>query len=280
MSSIFRDIIISYLEYLKDWQQYADQKSFLATLLLDEFKYVCEPIPSDTAHTASNETVMTMDTLTALLASYNNMKKDSLFIRFEETIASMGYFHGHLNKEKLGKYADCLTYFETKIKDKNLAEADFQVLLVALIEEERKASGCTQSMDQVLLSSTMWDDLNVALLKPAKQVTVDNTTSARDRKMAMIKELLETKAKHGPNIKYTFALFSVSFASIVLVALSTTVRESPYLFRVLWALAYAINAVTVSIPGTAFCFYFAPASALFSVFFGWWIPDHTFCGHN
>lgn len=249
MSAILRDIIISYLDYLKDLPQFADQRALLTTFLRDEFKYICEPVPCITALTSNNDGVMTTDVLAELIASYNGVKKDLLFNRFEETIACMGYFHGQLNNERLSKYANGLTYFNAKLKDTNLPEAHFQALLVAFIEEERGASGCSESMDQVLMSATIWDDLNVSLLKPARQVTVDNTTTARDRKLAMIKELLDTKAKHGPNIKYTFALFSVSFASIVMVALSTTVRESPYLFRVLWVLAYAINAVTVSIPG-------------------------------
>lgn len=233
-----------------------EQQAYLVSFLKEEFNYIHDPpSPSKALNSAGSNDILTIDILHRFVSSYKEVKTDPSFIRFEKTIASMGYFHGHLNKEKLGKYIDCVVYYTEKIKNEKLSEADFQKSLVTLIEIERKASGCGQPIDQVLLSSTIWDDLNVALLKPARQVTVDDSTSARDRKLAMIRDLLETKAKHGPNVKYTFALFAVSFASIVMVAMSTTVRESPYLFRVLWALAYAINAVTVSIPGN-YCYYF------------------------
>jgi hypothetical protein len=187
--------------------------------------------------------------VSAFIKLHNEVYKSEKYAALLRTVADMGYFLGHRTSEKLLKHMAFTTMYAEKVHGKFVPELEKHKLLAELMESQQRTTGEGVPISEVLLSSTIWNDLDVALLKPAKQVVIDRHTTSGDHGMQMIQEHIERRAKAGPDMKFTFCLFAVSFLSIALVAASNNVRESPYLFRVLWVLAYAINVVTVSIPG-------------------------------
>ena len=135
------------------------------------------------------------------------------------------------------------------------------------------------SVKEAMRYHTLSDDVAVICLKPIRQVSVDSkiappirpvgpaksrsktaaaaaqtaaalaAAAAEEKALSLIKGELDRRARRGPNLRSTCALFAVAFVCIGAVATSVTVVESPTLYRVLWVATFALNVATVCIPG-------------------------------
>jgi hypothetical protein len=190
-----------------------------------------------------------VDILHKFFFNLRSAKGEALFVPYIAILKNSGYYTGSSAKV-LRKLINSTIYYVEYIKGKALSESRFLEaidLLLAQGENDINDAGIARNLK--LQTSSLWDEINVSLLKPAKQATLTSTSVSNNDALSHISTIIKTRALKGPPIKVTFALFSLSFTSIFLVAVSNSVRESPYLFRVLWLLAFAINVVTVSIPG-------------------------------
>lgn len=103
--------------------------------------------------------------------------------------------------------------------------------------------------DSLVTTSTVWEDLEVAAMHPQVQVLMDKGTIASDPILESLAAEIETRSLKGPNLFFSCSIMMIAFASIAMIASSTSVKESPYLFRLLWVLAFMINVFSVSMPG-------------------------------
>jgi hypothetical protein len=197
-----------------------------------------------------------VDILQKFSFSLRGIKDEALFVPYIDKIEKLGYFGSSCGSsaKALRKIINGVIYYVEYIKFKNLSESRFEEAVTLLLEaqvqtDEADLNDAGIPRDLKLQTSSLWDEINVSLLKPAKQKTLTPSTVTQNDALSHISTIIKTRALKGPPIKVTFALFSLSFTSIFLVAVSNSVRESPYLFRLLWLLAFAINVVTVSIPG-------------------------------
>lgn len=117
------------------------------------------------------------------------------------------------------------------------------------LAEANKNSNTTQPTT-IITTTSVWEDLKVVVMQPHEQISIDNKiVSSENPILLQMQEEINLRALRGPNIKYSFSILLIAAISIGLVSYSNSVRESPWLFRILWALAYAINIIAVSIPG-------------------------------
>jgi hypothetical protein len=250
MEAMLVDCWLDFLSHVQITDPNAPLGKLVLKFLSTQLKYGHGiPTPRTTMDIAFNVPGLDAENVSAFIRLHEQVYQSAEYADLLRTVADMGYFLGYRTSEKLLKHIAFTKMYVAKIFGKGLSELDKQKFLSELMESQQRPTGEDIPISEVLLSSTIWNDLDVALLKPAKQVVIDTQTTSEDQGMQMIQEHIERRAKAGPNTKFTFCLFAVSFLSIALVAASNSVRESPYLFRVLWVLAYAINAVTVSIPG-------------------------------
>lgn len=119
---------------------------------------------------------------------------------------------------------------------------------VAVVPDSPEQPSCKVVSESNISTSTVWEDLDVLTLKPAKQIVMDKTKSC-DPMLASMAAEIEDRCQKGPNLKYSFAILFTAAVSIAMICYSSNVRESLWLFRILWLLAFAINIITVSIPG-------------------------------
>jgi hypothetical protein len=116
-------------------------------------------------------------------------------------------------------------------------------------DKASKSQSKKNAKDTSITTSTLWEDLDVAILNPADQIVMDKVGISENPILASMAEEIETRSLKGPNAQYSFTILAVAAISIALISYSNSVRESPILFRILWALAFMINFITVSIPG-------------------------------
>lgn len=248
------DCLLDFLAHLDATEPGLARAIAVKTFLAKELKHQCDPtLKSKRDFSFDVEALSSELKLQAFFTDYQISCVDRDFQLCLDLLTNMGFFVGYTSSEKLLKFILFTQKFKSDVLGLNLSEINKQDFLKKLFKTQHRPTSSSVPISEVLLSSTIWNDLDVALLKPARQVVIDSSTTRLDLGMHAIQEHIAQRAKAGPNIKYTFCLFFVSFLSIALVAVSNSVRESPYLFRLLWALAYAINAVTVSIPGTTLC---------------------------
>lgn len=100
-----------------------------------------------------------------------------------------------------------------------------------------------------IVTSTLWEDLDVVRLNPAQQEVLEKTTISNNPILSQLAEEIDLRSLNGPNTKYSFLILGIAALSVALISYSNSVRESPWLFRILWVLSYTINFITVSIPG-------------------------------
>jgi len=254
--STFHEVIVDYLKFLEANDKASENIGVVDGLIHNECQELREkskdPLSDD--DTASfHETKFSLDLLQKLSFSLRSAKDDSLFRPYLDRLENAGFFQHSKKAHRLQRHINSIIYFVEYIKGKNLNEDRFQGAVKLLIDAQRRTDGGGTDnpglLEATLGSSTLWDELNTAAMKPSKQITVTKATTASNEGISMISDILKSRALKGPPIQFTFALFSISFLSIFLVAVSNSVRESPYLFRALWLLAFAINVAAVCIPG-------------------------------
>lgn len=111
-------------------------------------------------------------------------------------------------------------------------------------------SKATTSGALIIPTTSLLEDLEVMALKPQKQIGIDNKVAvSMNPLLSQLQEEIDLRSLRGPNIQFCFTILLIAAVSIALISYSNSVRGSPWLFRILWVLAYAINFIAVSFPG-------------------------------
>ncbi|KAJ1405669.1 hypothetical protein B484DRAFT_404387, partial [Ochromonadaceae sp. CCMP2298] len=259
MNDLLTNCLWDYLKFLERECPNSENLSVLDSLIQAECPSLSElkkdaVLSEESAESFKAARPFSLDFLHKFTFSIRGTRDEALFQPYLTKLQNAGYFGGASRAKLLRKLIIGTIYYVEYIKGKALSESRFQEAIALLLDAQARTDEADQTdagtaICMRLGSSSLWDELDVMLLKPAQQVTMTASTVAQSDALSHISTIIKTRALKGTPLLITFALFSVSFASIFLVAVSHNVRQSPYLFRLLWLLAFAINMVTVSIPG-------------------------------